>query len=204
VNAIHQAMDAALKTGLLSEQDGKIISFLKRVNDDYLGTALNIAGSDEVSGYTTCVGSMAWLDEAGRAVLHLNIRYCISADSDKLMANIREICEANGCELVQAQDSKPNYFPRENPVVDAVTDVFREITGKDREPYVMGGGTYARKLKNAMGFGMGGLEREATKLFAAGHGGAHQPDEGLHLANLKKAMLIFGMGILAADRALEN
>lgn len=160
-------------------------------------------GSDEVSGKTTCVGTMAWIQEDGKAVLHLNIRYCISADSDQLIANLQAACEANGCVLSLARDSKPNYFPRENPVVDALTNVYRELTGKEREPYVMGGGTYARKLQNALGFGMGGLDREPTDLFAVSHGGAHQPDEGLHLANLKKAMLIFGMGILEADRVLE-
>lgn len=203
VNAIHQAMDAALQTGLLSEKDTQVIRFLKRVNDDYAGTALGINGCDEMSGNTTCVGSMAWLQEDGCAVLHLNIRYCLSANSEQLIANIRAACEANGCVLADVADSKPNYFPRENPVVDALTNVYREMTGQDRAPYVMGGGTYARKLPNALGFGMGGLDRAPTALFAPGHGGAHQPDEGLHLANLKKAMLIFGMGILEADRVLE-
>ena len=66
----------------------------------------------------------------------------------------------------------------------------------------MGGGTYARKLPHALGFGLGGLPRKKTDLFAPGHGGAHQPDEGLHLDNLRKALLIFGMGILEADRLL--
>ena len=50
--------------------------------------------------------------------------------------------------------------------------------------------------------GLGALPREETALFVPGHGGAHQPDEGLHLANFKKALLIFGMGILEADRVL--
>lgn len=203
VNAIHQAMDTALQTGLLSESDAKVIAFMKRVNDDFYGTALHIDGSDEVSGKTTCVGTMASLKEDGRAVLHLNIRYCITADSAQLMANIAAACETNGCALELVRDSKPNYFPRESPVVDALTNVYRELVGEDRQPYVMGGGTYARKLKNALGFGMGGLEREPTNLFAVAHGGAHQPDEGLHLANLKKALLIFGMGILEADRVLQ-
>ena len=45
------------------------------------------------------------------------------------------------------------------------------------------------------------LVKDAFHIFF-GHGGAHQPDEGLHLANFKKALLIFGMGILEADKAL--
>ena len=202
VNAIHEATKAALKSGLLSAQDEKAMAFFTRINDDYLGTALGVNGEDELSGYTTCTGTMTSMTEDGRMSLHLNIRSHILADQDKLIANLEAACRENGCELTHVRASKGNYFPRENPVVDAMTAVFNEINGSDLKPYVMGGGTYARKLPNALGFGLGALPREETTLFAPGHGGAHQPDEGLHLANFKKALLIFGMGILEADRVL--
>lgn len=202
VNAIHQAMIAALNTGLLTGYDRQVVDFLKRVNDDCWGTNVGAAGEDDISGKTTCVGTMASLKEDGRAVLHLNIRYCIRTESEALIASMRRICEENGCELEIIRDSAPNYFPRENPVVDALTGVFNEMTGQDRKPYVMGGGTYARKLQNALAFGPGGLEKEPTDLFQPGHGGAHQPDEGLHLASYKRALLILAMGILEADRVI--
>ena len=57
-------------------------------------------------------------------------------------------------------------------------------------------------LHSVLAFGLGGLPRGETALFAPGHGGAHQVDEGLHLANLKRALLIFAMGLLEADRVL--
>ena len=202
VNAIHELTAAALATGLLTESDARTLRFFTRVNDDYAGTALSIDSSDEVSGATTCVGTMASLKEDGRAVLHLNIRHCISADADQLLASIDRACRENGCVLESWHASAPNYFHRENPVVDAMTGVFNELTGAHAEPFVMGGGTYARKLPNALAFGLGGLPRGETALFAPGHGGAHQVDEGLHLANLKRALLIFAMGLLEADRVL--
>ena len=202
VNAIHEATKAALETGLLSEHDKAALAFFTRINDDYLGTALDVDGRDEMSGYTTCTGTMTSMTEDGRMALHLNIRSHILADQDALIANLTRISSENGCTLENVHASKGNYYPRENPIVDAMTAVFNEINGSDLPPYVMGGGTYARKLPNALGFGLGALPRENTTLFAPGHGGAHQPDEGLHLANFKKALLIFGMGILAADEAL--
>ena len=85
----------------------------------------------------------------------------------------------------------------------SLTGVFNEVTGENREPFVMGGGTYARKLPHALAFGLGGMNRPETTLFAPGHGGAHQPDEGLYLPNLKKALLIFALGLIEADRVLE-
>lgn len=203
VNAIHEVTKAACASGLLDAEDQKLFAFFTRVNDDYLGTELGIAGEDEISGYTTCTGTMMSLRDDGRLVLHLNIRYHIWAEQEKLLESMEKACKANGCTLEHVHASKGNYFPRENPVVDAMTAVFNEFTGGDAKPYVMGGGTYARGLVNALGFGLGGLPREATDLFAPGHGGAHQPDEGLHLANYKKALLIFAMGVLEADRVLD-
>lgn len=202
VNAIHQATKAACASGLAAGDDAKALAFFTRINDDFLGTALGVDGEDELSGYTTCTGTMLSLREDGRLVLHLNIRSHILADPALLVEHLAEHCRQNGCTLEDAHTSKGNSFPRENPVVDALTGVFNELTGQHAESYVMGGGTYARKLPNALGFGLGNLPREATDLFAPGHGGAHQPDEGLYLANLKKALLIFGMGILEADRVL--
>lgn len=203
VNAIHKAMEAALASGLLSARDTQVIDFLKRVNDDCFGTTLHIDASDEVSGQTTCAGTMASMREDGRAVMHLNIRHCISAKGEDIFESMERVCAENGCVLERVRYSAPNYFPRENPVVDALTNAFNEMTGEQRETYVMGGGTYARKLPNALGCGLGGLKEPETTLFEEGHGGAHQPDEHLYLANFKRALVIFAMCVLAADGALE-
>ena len=202
VNALHELFGAALRTGLLCEEDERVLRFWYSIGEDWLGTALGIAHEDELSGHTTCVDSMASLLPDGRARLHLNIRYAITAGAEEMLASIRRACEEHGCALSAYSDSAPNYFPREHPVVDALTGVFREMSGLDREPFVMGGGTYARKLPNALCFGLGGLPHEPTDLFAPGHGGAHQCDEGLHLQSLKEAMKIFAMGLLEADRVL--
>ena len=202
INAIHALTEAALKTGAFSGYDEQVLKFFNSINDDYLGTALNINGEDEVSGYTTCVGTMASRLEDGRICLTLNIRYCISANSDKMLESIDKACALNGCRAVLLRDSRPNYFPKEHPAVKALTDLFNEMTGLNKTAFVMGGGTYARKLPNAFAFGLGGLPKEDTKLFKPGHGGAHQPDEGLHLANLKKALNIFAMGLLEADKII--
>ena len=203
INAIHEAMAAAESSGLLNEEEARLIRFLIQVNDDYRGTALSINGEDEVSGPTTCVGTMTRLDAEGRVHLHLNIRYCISANGEELAKTIAEVCRNNACHAEKVEDSAPHYFPREEPVVDALMNVFKEITGLEKEPYVMGGGTYARKLPNAIGFGLGGLPKEEDQLFSPGHGGAHQADEGLYLPNFRKALLIFAMGILEADEVVK-
>ena len=52
--------------------------------------------------------------------------------------------------------------------------IYHEVTGKDATPYVIGGGTYARHLQNAVGFGMEILESRCP-LGAAVEGGASPP-----------------------------
>ena len=99
-------------------------------------------------------------------------------------------------------DSKPNYFPRERKVVDVLTDVFNDLTGLKTEPYVMGGGTYARKIPNAVAYGLGGVpKREGAPVLVMekGHGGAHEPDEMLDLQNQIDAMKVFTMAVLTLN-----
>lgn len=203
VNAIHRMTEDLLRVSS-EASERQVLSFFHRINDDWHGQALGVQGSDAGSGDTTCVGTMIRMREDGRAVLHVNIRYHVKADSAALIEAMRSACAENGCTLEHVTDSRPNDYPRESPVVDALTDVFNRMTGEQRQPFVMSGGTYARRLPNAVAFGLGGLTAPQTDLFQPGHGGAHQPDEGTCLENLKKALLIFAMGLLEADRVLTE
>ena len=75
-----------------------------------------------------------------------------------------------------------------------LTDIYNELTGENKEPYTMGGGTYARKLPNAISFGPG---LGWPKLpMAPGHGGAHQPDEHYSIASFKMSLKIYILSIL--------
>ena len=74
--------------------------------------------------------------------------------------------------------------------------LWNQITGEEREPYTMAGGTYARKLTNAVAFGPGGLE---TPDNLPEMGGAHQHDEGVYLPSLLQAALIYTMTLVALD-----
>ena len=87
-------------------------------------------------------------------------------------------CEKNGCELTVTRHSKANYFDPTNPVVDKLTTVYNNYMGLNTKPFVMSGGTYARKLPNAFAFGTGmPLPKAPAGLFLPGHGDYHQPDE---------------------------
>ena len=201
VNAIRDLLSRAVSCSELTEHDHRTIAFFAGIEDDW-GESLGMAGEDAISGKTSAVPVMMFLTEDGRLALRINARTCISCDHQTLIQTLKKLAETHDCTLENVQTSPSSYFPKEHPAVKAMTDACNEISGLQMKPYVMAGGTYCKYLERAIGFGFGGLPKEPTELFAPGHGGAHQPDEGLHLPNYRKALTMFAMGLLAADRTI--
>lgn len=200
-NAIHELAELVSKTDLLCESDRKYFEFISFATSCVYGEWAGITYEDEISGKLTCAGTVLRLED-NKASLLYNIRYSITADSDKIREGLAAASAKGGCDFVTIADSKPNYFPRERKVVDVLTDVFNDLTGLKTEPYVMGGGTYARKIPNAVAYGLGGVpKREGAPVLVMekGHGGAHEPDEMLDLQNQIDAMKVFTMAVLTLN-----
>ncbi len=204
VNAIHGLMRFLAGLSPLPESDRKLFGRLAYLSEEYYGEHTHIEGSDELSGRTTCAATVLKL-ETQKVSLHFNIRYIITADREKLSAGLARAAAENDLTWTTERDSAPNYFPREHPAVQLLTDLYNEITGSHSESFVMGGGTYARKLPRAFAYGVGGMEeseedlRIKKQLFQPGHGGAHEPDEGLNLRLLTEAMKIYAMAVIALN-----
>ena len=79
----------------------------------------------------------------------------------------------------------------EQPFIQTLMEAWREVTGLEGRPFVMGGGTYARKIPNAVAFGPG-QERNLDRLgLPKGHGNCHCADEAELFENLKNAVKIY-------------
>ncbi|MDR2514615.1 MAG: Sapep family Mn(2+)-dependent dipeptidase [Christensenellaceae bacterium] len=195
VNAIQKLLRGLFFAGILSDEDESALAFLLKAGIGTGGHGLGIACADEISGALTAVGSLLRLDARRQPILHLNIRYPVTARLEGLLAGIAKACEQGGYKAQLTQANKPNHFPKESPAVAALTKAFNEVAGAQAEPYAMSGGTYARKLPNGLVFGMGlpkGLGHENDpSLFPPGHGGAHAPDEALFIDDLLKGMEIY-------------
>lgn len=204
VNAIHELMRFLSELKPLPEKDRELFRRLAFLSEEYYGEHTGIAGRDEVSGRTTCAATVLSLKD-GQISLHFNIRYIITADRNALAASLAQTAEENDLIWETERDSAPNYFPKEHPAVQLLTDLYNEITGSSSESFVMGGGTYARKLPGAFAYGVGGMKeseedlRLKSQLFLPGHGGAHEPDEGLNLRLLTEAMKIYTMAVIALN-----
>lgn len=201
-NAIHEL---ARQICLLDNIEKEVKLFFENIaflSEEYYGKNTGIAYEDEVSGKTTCAATVLTY-EAGCLRLHLNIRYAITDKSERIGKHLSETAQRYRGSWELERDSAPNYFPEKHPAVDILTGIYNEITGEKKESFVMGGGTYARKLPNAFAYGIGGMTESAEdkrikeKLFRPGHGGAHEPDEALNVRLLLEAMKIYTMAVIA-------
>lgn len=202
VNAIERLIKGVLYAELLPDADAEKLFFMAQAAQDCYGRGLHIACKDELSGDLTCVGSMCGMDDSRRPWLHFNIRYPITADAGWLEEQIRNAGAAWGFAPEQLEVNGPNYFPKENQAVEILSRAYADITGDNTEPFVMGGGTYARKLPRAFAYGPGFPgEEKNPPMVQPGHGGAHGPDEALSLESLFRAAEIIAVGIAGLEEA---
>lgn len=201
VNAIHILTHALCEEGVLSPEDRDILAFCDQINDDYLGTGLGVNFEDNVSGPLTCVGSMICLQD-GAPCITVNIRYPVTGEAEWITGKLQSEAANTGYKLNLERVDPAHYFPEDHPVVNILTNIFNDITGRDQRPFVLPGGTYSRKLKKAISFGMGftGEEHPDKKgYFRPGHGGAHGPDESTVIAELLLSIRIYIEGLIAID-----
>ena len=188
------------KSGVLDEDAANLMDAICEMFGDYYGAGLNIPFEDEGSGKLTHVGGMCKL-ENGVFWQDVNIRYNVTAVYEVLMENITKTLKAHGFELTEAHDSAPCFTDPKSKEVQALMEVCNRNLGMELEPYVMGGGTYSRKLKHAVGFGPG-IPGKA-KRFGTERGGAHQADEYIEIEHLKKAFEIYVEAIKKLDEVVD-
>lgn len=197
VNALQKLAEALLKTGLIDKESVPVLRFIADSFKDYYGQGLNIPFEDEISGKTTHVGSTA-RTAAGKLTIGVNIRYAVTSPQEELEKRLITRAAAYGYTVGNVKNNPPYCRKGDSPVVRGLTAIVNETLGTDMEPYVMGGGTYARKLPRALGFGPGRKIEIPSSLGITG-GGAHQANEVQCIQNLIDAIKIYVKAIIALE-----
>lgn len=146
------------------------------------GAGLGILGQDEVSAdLTSNMGIVGTSD--GVLSMLFNIRYPVTWTGETLQEMCRTKLQklSGDFKLDVERDSPPLYFPLDHPLVKTICEVYRQETGEDRAPGVMGGGTYARAIPNTVSIGT----------CWPGDGLAHETDERINVNSLFKASRIY-------------
>jgi succinyl-diaminopimelate desuccinylase len=90
---------------------------------------------------------------------------------------LKTLAAEYGIECTLTKNVEPLYVPEDSVLVQTLMEVYNEQTGDKEEPVVIGGGTYAKAVKNIVAFG---------PVFPGQESVIHQKDEFISIENLMK------------------
>lgn len=196
VNAIWYIAQALNEQGIVEGKLRNAMRCLEAVLSDCYGKSLGI-DDNGVIGKVTHTGGLISLKEE-KIILNINVRYASDIVHQKMLAAIRRRVEKYGGKLHVTSDDPPMYFPADTPLIQELNGICNDILGTDYEPHDTRGGTYARKIPNAIGYGPNiGMD---TNPFEPGKGSGHQPDEVMRIRNLTNAIKIYVFGLMTIDK----
>ena len=202
VNAIAVLTEALCRMGVLEGSCAKAIREVAELTADAHGVSEGVPYEDEESGKLTLVYGVVHLKDG---VLHLSAdsRYCVTLCKADVVPRLEAHWTERGFAIEHLDATEPFYLPKTDDRVAALQEIYKEVTGRDDEPYTMGGGTYSRVVPNAISFGGGlrGVEHDVSFL-PEGHGGAHGRDEVLFLDNAMTAFRIYAVALAMLDELM--
>ena len=189
VNAIGKLADYLLASGVCNDTETQALTFLSDAAGQLDVTLYGINGADGLFAPNTIIVGMAGLAD-GHLTFNVNSRYGTAIAPEVIEQRLEAAARDRGFTLTNMDNSKPFYLDPEYPAVKLLCSIFNELTGSDKKPYVMSGGTYARHIPNAVSYGTGGLNADGRET-PEWVGGAHMKNEAVRIANLDLALEIF-------------
>ena len=153
---------------------------------DYYGAGLGVDLEDAISGKTTLTLDLFRLTPTQMSGT-FDCRACSSATEE----NTRQVVEnrlagagfrTDGCPL-----NPPHYVPKDSRLVQTLLETYTEVTGEEREPLAIGGGTYVHHIENGVACGCAD---------PAVDNHMHGPDEFVIIDQLIMSAEIFALAIL--------
>ncbi|MDF2882108.1 MAG: dipeptidase [Clostridiaceae bacterium] len=152
-NAIMQ-MFAFLDTLPLGKCDlaDFVAFFNNHVGFETDGKSFGVGLEDKESGKLTFnVGTIS-MDET-KIAMALNLRYPVTYKYDDMMNPFNKTISGTGIRVENMMAQNPLFFPPDHPTIKALQKVYKEQTGEEAKLLAIGGGTYAKEMKNIVAFG---------------------------------------------------
>lgn len=187
LNSISIMMELLGRLDFSNKQINDFISYYNNhIGFDLHGERLNCAFSDEPSGKLILNVGMAKVDDE-IASLTLNIRYPVMNKDSEVFEGIEKTLENTQIGIVKNMHEGPIYLSTDEPMVQKMMQAYREETGDtDSQPFVTGGGTYAKMIDKTLAFGA---------LFPNEDDTMHQADERLCIESYYKMARIYAKAI---------
>ncbi|MDD2190061.1 MAG: dipeptidase PepV [Eubacteriales bacterium] len=187
LNAISILMKFLGGLNFENEDVNEFINFYnEHIGFELSGDSLGCGLEDKPSGKLILNVGMGKIDE-GSASLTINIRYPVTINEEQVYDSILPVINKFNLGIVKKNHHDPIYMPKDDKMICTLMDVYKKHTGDmDCEPKVIGGGTYARAVKNAVAFGA---------KFPGEPELAHQKNEYITVTSLIKSAKIFADAI---------
>ncbi|MFV0412502.1 MAG: hypothetical protein ACK5L3_04415 [Oscillospiraceae bacterium] len=134
----------------------------------------------------TCIGGIIKL-EGGRLTQYMDIRFPTATTGEMLVQQLSAAAGGFGADYVSGRTAEPFYVPATSAPIQTLVQVYNEVTGQNKKPFTMGGGTYARHFSHAVSFG----PEEMGEVKPAFAGPIHGADEGISIEGMFRALKIY-------------
>ena len=86
--------------------------------------------------------------------LTVNVRIPVSYEDHDVASGMSALLAENNFRYIQRMYQPPLYYRADDPRIQQLMDIYRRHTGDaETPPLIIGGGTYARQMENAVAFG---------------------------------------------------
>lgn len=175
------------KLPLEGEDAATVAALTNALKFDCHGETLGIDNEDASGRLTLNPGVLDW-DGDGIHRLTFDVRAPISSKAGELERKITLGLKDTGLVQTDISWSEGYYISPDDELVKKLLDVYEGRFGRRLEPLAIGGGTYARHMKNSVAFG---IERPGEP------GRAHMPDEFIPIDDLIEDTKVLADAIIA-------
>jgi len=149
VNAISHAIEALRQAGY---QDPFVEYYTSHFGLHTDGTGMGVKCSDEYGALTLNNGVISMKD--GVIEGSIDIRYPVTLNSRKVLKMMAPYLEDENGSVEVLGTVEPLYYAPDSPLVKSLMEAYQESTGDyETQPWVIGGGTYAKGISNTVAFG---------------------------------------------------
>ncbi|MFA5527324.1 MAG: dipeptidase PepV [Peptostreptococcales bacterium] len=185
--------------GKLTFDNDSIQDFIKFYNDkigmDIHGERIGCYFKDDISGELIFNLGQIKVDEKTIGMT-VNIRAPLHTDMEDIYAGIRSVIDEHSFGIIKKHYQGPIYLESDHPVIKALMKVYQKHTQDyESKPKVIGGGTYARAIENAVAFGPRLVDGPSVE---------HQKNEYIEIEHLMTLFRIYTDAILELANETEG
>lgn len=153
----------------------------EHIGEETNGKSMGIQMQDDKSGSLTLNLAIIRLQETQEINAIINIRYPVTKKAEDILQTITSLVSGTGIKVTLIGHKEPLYVEEDSELIKKLQMVYEQRTGEKAELIAIGGGTYAKAMKNVVAFG---------PLFPGQDDLAHQVDEHISVKDLIKNIKI--------------